>query len=207
MMQKLICISILVLLSNAILKAQNCLSDFMQEVTQCYVTKNETFTKEANRLIPSISDNQKKIINVPVIYSTKKAVKISRKVRINKDNFFCYLDASSMSFDESIIITDTVVGIVIPSADPSQKLEYINVEDDYHKTVAEEIRRINPEVIFTIYNIPRCYWYFKDNEMNVLANPNNGFKAYKATDYWKDYLTEEQISFLYHKKVVVISGK
>jgi len=205
-MKNFIRISIIVLFSiYTNLKAQNCLSIFKNEAALSYSSKKDAFTKEAKQLVllslDSLKPHDIKVINIPVMYSTKKAVKIRRKGDLNKDDFFCYLNAYSLSFDESIILNDTVVGIVIPSANPARKLEYLKALDNYRKTISEEIIRINPEIIFTIYNIPRCYWYVKDGELFVLANPNNVFKSYNVTDYWKDYLTEEQISFLYYKEV------
>lgn len=188
--------------------AQTDLVVFQKDVQQCFAAKDKLFTKKARRLMLSAIHRQKsdsiKVINVPVIYSSKEAVKILRKGNINKNDFFGYLDASSMSFDECIIINDTVVAYIIST---SKESECLTILDDYRKSEAQEIININPEVIFTIYNIPRCCWYIKDAEMYVLAYQNDVFKTYRATDYLRDYLTEEQISYIYHKKVVVIGGR
>lgn len=210
-MKRIIYILAVIVLTINTLNAQTDLKVFQEDVQQCFAVKDKLFTKRAKRFMLSAIHNQKsdsiKVINVPVIYSSKKAVKSLRKGNINKNDFFGYLDASSMSFDESIIINDTVVAYIIPSANSSKELECLTILDDYRKSEAQEIININPEVIFTIYNIPRCCWYIKDAELYVLAYQNDVFKSFRATDYLRDYLTEEQISYIYHKKVVVISGE
>ena len=210
-MKRFICILAAFVLSSNTLNAQTDLSSFQDDVLRNFAIKDKQFTKRAKKILLSSIHVQKsdsiKVINIPVIYSSKKAAKILRERNINKNEFFKYLDVSSMSFDECIIINDTVASYIIPSANPSKKSECLKVLDDYRKSKAKEIININPEVIFTIYNIPRCCWYIKDTELYVLAYQNDVFKSYRAIDYLRNYLTEEQISYIYHKKVVVISGE
>jgi len=72
--------------------------------------------------------------------------------------------------------------------------------------------KINPDIIFSIYNIPRCYWFVKDNEFYVFVyehenNEMKSFLIYEAKSFIEEKLKEKELCFLSHKRVIVISDR
>ena len=69
--------------------------------------------------------------------------------------------------------------------------------------------KVNPDIIFSIDNVPRCYWYVKDNQLYTLSFESDSsemgyFKVFEASSFLKDYIKEDDIRFLSHKRVIVI---
>lgn len=209
-MKELSFIVVFTLLLNFVnvLKAQNCLQDFVEDVLHTSQVKNEKFYKKARRVIKSYSkdyyNNLKnlKVINIPEVFSTKEGERSSRN--ISKQNLLCYIDGKSMVFDEALVVQDTtVLGAIFFDFGFKRDVDSFRVQ------LAKAILKVNPDIIFSIYNIPRCYWYVKDNQLYVLSSETEPsgmkyFKVYKAASYIKDYLKEDDVRYLSHKRVIVI---
>jgi hypothetical protein len=207
-------------LANA-LKAQNCAQSFVEDVLHTAQVKNEKFYKKVRTTVKSYSNDDynrlenARVFNIPVVFSTKDGAKISGTGNLSKEKLLCYIDGKSLVFDEALIYSDTVIlGAVIQNPDPNCSLKYENdsFRISFIRPLINEIKKINPDVIFSIYNIPRCYWYIKENELFVLSYEHKntemkGFMVYKAKLYIEEHLKEEELCFLSHKRVIVISGR
>ncbi len=195
------------LFSNDV-NAQSCMDSFIKDLMQISSKRNERYYKTAQaKTEQSKIDNYKclTIINIPVIFSTKEA---SKKVRhgekLNKNNFFCYFNPKSLAFNESLILQDTnVIGVILQSTTSSESLEFIKNVDAYKEKLAKAILKINPDFIFEIYNISRCYWCIKNKDLSVLSfnKDTESFMVYNADFYFENELTEEDLFFITDKKV------
>lgn len=202
-------------------KAQNCVQSFVKDVLSTSQVKHEKFNNKVRTTVKSYSNvdfhslDSARVITIPVVFSTKEGTKISGKGNLSKEKLLCYIDGKSMVFDEALIYSDTVIlGAVIQSPNPNCSLRYENdsFRINFIRPLINEIKRINPDIIFSIYNIPQCYWYVKDNELFVLSYEHKntemeGFMIYKAKSFIEEHLKEEELCFLSHKRVIVISGK
>ena len=220
-MRELILILVITLSFNFIniLKAQNCVHDFVEVVLKASQSNNDKFCKKVRTVLKDHSKDYKnlleytEILNIPMIFATKEGSRLCSKGIIDKSDFVCYLDANNLVFDEALLTHDSLVlGAVLQSPNPTINLEFINDIDSYRVKLAKAIMKINPEIIFRIYNIPRCFWYIKDNRLFVLSYEHltseiKDFQVHDAYSYIRDYLKEEEICFLYHKRVIVISGR
>jgi hypothetical protein len=202
-----------------VLKAQNCEQGFIKDVLRVSQVKNEKFHKKSHTILKSYSNadyhrlENAKVLNIPVVFSTKEGAKISGAGNLIKKKLLCYIDGKSMIFDEAIVVQDSaVLGAIIQNPNPATPFEFVRDVDSYRAQLAKTIIQINPEIIFSIYNIPRCYWYIKDNQLYVLSFEHETsetvkFKIYEGASYINDYLNEKELCFLSHKRVVVISGR
>lgn len=215
-MKELSFIVVFTLLLNFVnvLKAQNCLQDFVEDVLHTSQVKNEKFYKKARRVVKSYSNDyysnlkNLRVINIPEVFSTKEGERKRRN--LSKQNLLCYIDGKSMVFDEALVVQDTtVLGAIFQSYHSALGLKFIPDVDSFRVQLAKTILKINPDIIFSIYNIPWCYWYIKDNQLYVLSydksSEMNHFKVYKASSYIKDYLKEDDIRLLGHKEVIIIA--
>jgi hypothetical protein len=202
-------------------EAQNCVPNFVNDVLNTSQVKNEKFNNKVKTTVKSYSNvdffslDSARVIKIPVVFSTKKGTEISGKGNLSKDELLCYIDGKSMVFDEALIYSDTeILGAVIQDPRSKSLLRYENdsVRINFIRPLINEVKRINPDIIFSIYNIPRCYWYIKDNELFVLSYEQNnsemeGFMTHKAKSFIEEHLKEEELCFLSHKRIIVIGGK
>jgi len=216
-------ISLIIILSLSlcfidILKAQSCAQNFVEDVLTASQIKSEKFHKIVRTTIlkdrsNDFSFNNVKALIIPVVFSTREGARISNVGKLNKEKLLCYLDGKSIVFDEALIVQDTVVlGAIIQSPNPAIDLEFIRDVDSYRVKLAKAILKTSPDIIFSIYNIPRCYWYIKGNELFVLSyehrnNEMEDFMLYNAKSFIEEHLNEKDLWFLSHKRIIVISGK
>lgn len=169
-----IVLSLIFSFSN-VLKAQNCVENFIEDVLNVAQINNKKFYKKALTTVKSHSNDyfdlaDIRFLNIPVVFSTRKGAKIANTGNLDKEKLLCYLNGKSLVFDEALVVQDTIVlGAVIQSPNPAFNLEFIRNIDLYRVQLAKVIMEINPDIIFSIYNIPRCYWFVKDNEFFVLS--------------------------------------
>ena len=212
-----IVLSLLFSFSN-VLKAQNCVENFIEDVLNVEQINNKKFYKKALTTVKSYSNDyfdlaDIRFLNIPVVFSTRKGAKISNAGNLDKEKLLCYLNGKSLFFDEALVVQDTIVlGAVIQSPNPAFDLEFIRNIDLYRVQLAKVIMEINPDIIFSINNIPRCYWFVKDNDFFVFSyeresTEKNGFVIYKAKSFIEEHLNEEELCFLSYKRVIVISGR
>ncbi|MBN2772867.1 MAG: hypothetical protein JXR31_01370 [Prolixibacteraceae bacterium] len=195
--------------------AQNCKDNFIENVEQTYNKSKSKFgriiSKSENKSsqFKSVNFDNLTTIYIPIIVSKK-----AKGIKVNKENFLCNLNVKEMEFNEAAIIKDSVVfGIVTQCPEDCCKYKFVNNSpyiDLFVKPLVEKLIEIRPCIIFSIYNITDAYWFIKDSELKVLVfetNESNStdLKIYKAEEYIYS-LSEEQInSFLYLKRVKVIS--
>jgi len=115
-------------------KAQNCVQCFVKDVLSTSQVKNEKFNNKVRRTVKRYSNvdfhslDSARVINIPVVFSTKEGAKISGKGNLRKEELLCYIDGKSMVFDEALIYSDTVIlGAVIQNPNPNYSLRYENV--------------------------------------------------------------------------------
>lgn len=214
----IIVISIFTLLRTTALYAQDCEKAFIETMLNTYKCKEETFHKEALRSVKKYSNSDykhlinAKVLNIPVVFSREKGAKIC-KGEVDKKNLLCYLDGKKMAFDETLIYLDTLVlGAIIQDPNPNNELKYEN--DTFRKTfirpLITEIRKINPDIIFSVYNLSGCYWYIKENQLYVLSfehknTQRTNFKVHTVAHYIENYLKNENLCFLSPKRIIRIN--
>ena len=126
----------------------------------------------------------------------------------------CDLNKKKLQFNKSLIFSDTtIIGEVscFWSTDIND-LEFRNsTKIKFWHPLMLEIKKIAPDFIFTIFNLPNSYWYVKNNQLNVLMYEHTyehsvpvlkNFVTVKADDYIKHYIEGTELIFLSHKTVV-----
>lgn len=154
---------------------------------------------------------------MPVIFVTKEGAELYSNRKVEKDKLLCYLNTRKLLFDESFIYSDTsVIGVVSRCATYSGAKYELNGDTtsyvNFLLPLITKVRDIAPDFIFRVYNLPQCYWYIKNNQLFVLYYKHEEskiekFETIKVSDFIRDYLKEDDLVFLYHKRVEVISGK
>ena len=194
---------------TCVVHAQECSSSFVIDVAKRFNRQSNNFNRIVRNTLKqhTIDIKDVEVIHIPVIFSTREASRrTSRGNRLNISDFFCYFNPRSLDFDETILLQDTtIIGVILPSAS-SLRMQYVvkNV-DLYRKQLAKKILEINPDVIFSIYNIPRRYWYIKNKELFVLAFKKDleNFKIYDVDFYIENEITEEDLFFITNRRVLV----
>lgn len=203
---------------SKVLEAQNCVENFIEDVLNVAQINNKKFYEKAVTTVKSHSNDyfdlaDIRFLNIPVVFSTRKGAKIANAGNLDKEKLLCYLNGKSLVFDEALVVQDTIVfGAVIQSSNPAFDLEFIRDIDLYRVQLAKVIMEINPDIIFSIYNIPRCYWFVKDNDFFVLyyereSTEKNFFVIYNAKSFIEEHLNKEELFFLSYRRVIVVSGR
>jgi hypothetical protein len=194
------------------LLSQNCISSFTESITNEY-NKEIKFEQKADRIIKrEISDysDNFRIIYIPVVFSSKKGAKLSENGRIDKENLLCLINSKTMDFDEALVIKDTLIlGSVLKIPGAGYAFDNEKFRKNFIKPLVSEINSINPDIIFRIYNVPRCYWYIKNNELFVLSYDHKSrkmenFKRHNASEYIQESLMTDDLNFISNKRVIVI---
>jgi len=200
------------------LNAQICVQNFIADVLNVSQNKDKKFYKEALTTSKSYFNDpiylkDVRFLYIPVVFSTREGAKLSSAGKLSKEKLLCYLDGKSLTFDEAFAFKDTaVLGVIIQSPNPAFVREFIRDIDLYRVQLAKKIVEINPDIIFIIYNLPRCYWFLKNNELYVLSYKHENteigsFMIYRAELFIKEHLNEKDLCFLSYKRIIVISGR
>ncbi len=213
---KYIVLILMICYSNSFSYAQNCNIDLIENIEQTYKKSKNKFDRIISRSLKK--NSQLESVNfddLTTIYIPVSVGKRTKGLAVNKANFLCHLNVKVMEFDEAVILKDSVVlGIVTQCPEACCKYKFVNESphiDLFIDPLVKKLIEIRPSIIFSIYHISDAYWYIKDDELKVLAFEKNNSKStklkiYQAEDYIQS-LSEEQInSFLYFKKVKVISN-
>lgn len=208
---------LLICFSGLITQAQECSDLFIENIEKAFAAKNKDFTKKSCKNIVGLDFKEIEIINVPIIFVTKEGMKLYSSKEVERGKLLCYLNPRKLLFDESFIYSDTTIKAVVSRRATYDGIKYELSEDttpyvDFLRPLMVKVRNIAPDYIFRVYNLPRCYWYIKHNQLYVLyykheENVMEKFKAIQADDFIKDYLKDDDLVFLYHKRVEVTSGK
>lgn len=222
MIIRIFCFIVVLILSLSlanVLKAQDCVEDFVEEVLNVWHLRSEKFDRQFKKAIKNFSRrNQQclagtRVLHIPILFSTREGSKKSGERDINQKNLFCYIDTQSMRFDESIFYSDTVVLGIIVDERPLFPIGFRNdIQIDYYRPLFNTIMKNNPDVIFKIYNIPRRYWYVKENELFVIslermANEVGKSTIHKPKPFNDVQFEKDEFWFLSHRRVIVISGR
>lgn len=200
-----------------IAQAQECSTLFIENIEKEFKYRTEDFNKKSYKNISGVDFSQIEIINVPVIFVTKEGAKLYSNKKVEKDKLLCYLNSRKLLFDESFVYSDTtIIGVVsrcatydgIKSEWNKDTTSYVN----YLRPLMTKVREISPDYIFKVYNLPQCYWYIKNNQLFVLyyKHEESGMEEIETIpicDFIRDHLKEDDLVFLYYKRVEVISGK
>jgi hypothetical protein len=198
--------------------SQNCNGSFINKLKIAYSDKKESFEKIVSR---SLKENAEKFSDVqngltqfyfPVIFSTRKAEDASRKNNLLKDSLLCYLDGSNIEFEDAILLSDTALyGSVIRYRDSKSRGTFLDSADVYttfRKPLVEKLLELNPEIVFTVYNLANTYWYIKEDELYVITYRNtvremSELKIFTADEYINTILINDDILYLSSKRVEV----
>ena len=208
---------LIILTVNVNSKAQSCVTDFIQDITNYYSDKKNKYEKNTERNIKRYRQkgynlDSVHIILIPIIFSSREGAKLSGECRLKKENLFCYIDSKSLDYDEALIFLDNeILGSIIKFPGSGYILLNDSLRIEFIKPLIAEIRSIDPDIIFQIYNLPRCYWYIKNNDLFVLSfeqenSEMNNFNNFTAAEYIKEHLQEYEVHFLSNKRIVVIGN-
>lgn len=210
-------LSLLMCFSSLITQAQECSGQFIENVEQVFKSKTKDFNKKSYKNITGWDFKQIEIINVPVIFVTKEGAKLYSNKKAEKNKLLCYLNSRELLFDESFIYSDTAIRGVVSRTATYDGIKYEWNEDttsyvNFLRPLMTKVREIAPDYIFRVYNLPQCYWYIKQNQLFVLYYKHEElgiekFETVQIYDFIRDYLKEDDLVFLYYKRVEVISGK
>ncbi|MGQ1890095.1 hypothetical protein ACT29H_06605 [Thermophagus sp. OGC60D27] len=208
---------LLICFSSLIIQAQECSEIFIENIEKAFTAKAKDFTQKSCKNITGRDFKQIVIINIPVIFATKEGVKLYSKKEIEREKLLCYLNTRKLLFDESFIYSDTTIKAVVSRRATYDGVKYELSEDttsyvNFLRPLMIKVKDIAPDYIFRVYNLPQCYWYLKNCQLYVLYFKHEetvmeNFETIPATDFIRDYLTDDDLVFLYHKRVEVISGK
>lgn len=203
--------------SSLIIQAHECSDLFVENIKQVFKAKIEDFNKKSCKNITGRYLNQIEVINVPVIFVTKEGAKLYCNKEAEKNKLLCYLNSQELLFDESFVYLDTaIIGVV------SRRATYYGIKYEWNEDTTSyvnflrplmtKVREIAPDYIFKVYNLPQCYWYIKQNQLFVLYYKHEEagieeLETIQADVFIRDYLKEDDLVFLYYKRVEVISGK
>jgi hypothetical protein len=217
MKTKIVIIFSLVYFSFLQINAQECSDLFIENIEKAFTDKTKDFTKKSYKNITGRDFKQIEIINIPVIFATKEGAKLFSNKEVERDKLLCYLNTRKLLFDESFIYSDTAIRGVVSRRATYDGIKYEWNEDttsyvNFLRPLMTKVREIAPDYIFRVYNLPQCYWYIKQNQLFVLYYKHEEtvmekFDTIPAADFIRDYLKDEDLVFLYHKRVEVISGK
>lgn len=203
--------------SGFVVQAQECGNLFIENMVNVFNAKTKELNRNAYKNITQRDHKQIEIINVPIIFVTEEGAELYSNRKVEKDKLLCYLNTQKLLFDESFIYSDTsIMGVVCRSA------TYKGVEYEFYENTTSyvnvllplitKVRDIDPDYIFRVYNLPQCYWYIKNNQLFVLyykheESKMEKFETLQASVFIRDYLKEDDLVFLYYKRVEAISGK
>jgi hypothetical protein len=214
---KNVSILIISLLLCVMAHAQDCGELFVENVINTFNSKSTTFDQKVFDNLEELSSKPIEIVNIPVLFVTKKGAKLYSNRRIVKEKLLCFLNTRKPQFDESFIYSDTTAIGIISRCQTYGGIKYELNRDttsyfNFLLPLVTKVRDISPDFIFKVYNLPQCYWYIKDSQLFVLAFKHNGaylhdIKMMSASDYIENLLKEDDLLFVYYKPVKFVSGK
>ena len=192
-----------------IAEAQECGDSFIESIEKVFLDRTNNFNKKSYKNLVGHDISQIDIINVPVIFVSKEGAKLYSQKKTEKNKLLCYLNCKKLLFDESFIYSDTtILGVVhrSPTFDGIKFNKSSTTYVNFLRPLLAKIREIAPDYIFRVYNLPECYWYIKNNQLFVLYYKHEDsilkdFDTLQAYDFIKYYLKEDDLVFLYHKRV------
>lgn len=203
--------------SSFVVQAQECGNLFIENMVNVFNAKTKELNKNTYKNISQRDYKQIEIINVPIIFVTEEGAELYSNRKVEKEKLLCYLNTRELLFDESFIYSDTSIIGVVSRIATYNGVEYELNEDttsyvNFLLPLITKVRDIGPDYIFRVYNLPQCYWYIKNSQLFVLyykheESKMEKFETIQASDFIRDYLKEDDLVFLYHKRVEAISGK
>ncbi|MCK9312287.1 MAG: hypothetical protein M0P26_08430 [Bacteroidales bacterium] len=208
---------LLMCFSSFVVQAQECGNLFIENMVNVFNAKTKELNKNTYKNISQRDYKQIEIINVPIIFVTEEGAELYSNRKVEKEKLLCYLNTRELLFDESFIYSDTSIIGVVSRIATYNGVEYELNEDttsyvNFLLPLITKVRDIGPDYIFRVYNLPQCYWYIKNSQLFVLyykheESKMEKFETIQASDFIRDYLKEDDLVFLYHKRVEAISGK
>ncbi len=147
-------------------------------------------------------------IYIPSINFSKKIN--NQQGHLTAYNLLYYLNIKKFYPDIILVFRQKkIIGYLSARGMSRNDYVYINKSDMLnisYSQLADEIPKIEPDFMFSIYNLPMVYWYVKNEKLYALSyqKDENGMvnlKSYEATYYINNYLSYKDI--IYFKKVIV----
>ena len=186
-------------------QAQECSDVFIVEVAKLFNNKEKAFNKKVNGTLKEHAVDIKDIetIIIAEMFVTKKGDKKYRGYNADKEDLVCYLNKKKLRFDQSFVFSDAAIIGVINRFNKNDT-KFHDASNSYSNHLLPfmlEIKKIAPDFIFRIYNMPLCHWYVKNNQLYVLMYENierelKDFKAVTADEYIKNYINETDLIYL-----------
>ena len=202
-------------ITTCFVQAQECSDLFAFDVSKLFNHKEKEFDKKVHNTLKEHTVNIKdiEIIFIPEMFVTQKGEKLYRDKKADKEDLICHLNKKKLRFDDSFIFSDVaIIGVV--SRFNTNDLKFYDATSTYAnhlRSLMLEVRRITPDFIFRIYNLPQCYWYVKNDRLYVLTYEHtddglSNFVTVSADEYLKHYINGTDLEFLSHKPVEIISN-
>jgi len=188
--------------------SQACKNDFIEEITNAFERREKRFKRFADSAVNKLDNHdQLRIINIPVVLARRYV-----SGDIEPDTLLCLLNPRRIEFDKAIVlIGSTYRGMITKRV--SCEGRFSEMHDSFSalmQPLADKILQIEPDIIFRVVNIPRVYWYIKDEQLFVLTYEHQlskmfNFQTYNVTTYLDSIFTGADV-FLVPRQIWVISG-
>jgi len=199
-------------------QSQDFCNSFVIDVTNRFNRQSNSFNRIVRNALKenAIGIENMQVIHIPLMFVTRKGEKFYRRGKANKEDLICLLNKKKMQFNESFVFSDTtVIGKVscFWCANINNTKFRNRAEIEFWRPLMLEIKKIAPDLIFSIHNLPQCFWYIKDNQLYVLSYEHTvhelkNFVTVKADDFIKCFIDDRDLVFLSHKIVESkISGR
>jgi len=202
------------LITTFAVQAQECSDVFVNDVVKLFNRKEKAFNKNVHRVLNdhAIDIKDIEIIHIPLMFVTKKGVKLYRNRKADKEDLFCHLNKKKMLYQNSFVFSDTTIIGRIYSCFGCTIFNDIEFENSNEvqlwRLLMFEMKKNAPDFMFRIFNLPsNIFWYVKNNQLYVLTyehtlRESKDFINVRADEYIKQYIEDTDLVFLSHKIVV-----
>lgn len=197
---------------NMSTNAQKCSADFVSSLRRSFGKTESDLEKIRSITDEYLHDNHLSkdynILYIPEIYATKCGYKHYRNGDGDKERLLCYLNTENLYMEKAIVFnSNEIIGVVWRNNKLKEPFELVHDKNDnaFMKPLVNEIEKIDPDIVFKIFNIPRSYWYVKDNKLFALSYDHThdeirNVESHDASTYISTYLSQNDLMFLVTKR-------
>jgi len=172
---KIIQISILLTIIFSLSAEIDCEDAFIDRASNQYYKEISKFEKVADRYISKKILDESNIENcfnyifVPILTS-----KDNKSAKDEKTNLLCFVGEKFKNEWTYVIEDSLMVGLIWQLNGNQKDIEYFDKSSkgylfENRRTLYQEFIKINPEIVFEVYNIPQTLWLIKNNELRILT--------------------------------------
>lgn len=172
--------------------SQDCEKQFMQEMIISINNEENNLLAISKATMNDLGKENVNIYNSLCIMNIPQITAKFTKESVGINEVLCMLN-TKIEYNEALIISDSsIIGIIGPCTIRNCQTKFYNTNSSYYQSIKPlvlKIREINPDFVFSIYNLNDTYWIVKDYKLMVLtlmnedSNPDNQIKIMNANEY------------------------